>query len=130
MGIGRKLAYSVGLALVFGLAIVPTPLARLPSPMPGVDSALVATPASGQVYSKLPLAFELNRGQAASDVKFLARGAGYSLQLADSGALIQLRDASVRMQIKGATADPVLGGLEVLPGTVNYFIGNDPAVWR
>jgi hypothetical protein len=31
------------------------------------------------VYGRLPLAFERNRGQAAPDVDFVARGAGYGL---------------------------------------------------
>jgi len=37
-------------------------------------------------YSKLPLSFEVNHGQADSNVKFLSRGSGYSLFLTDNGA--------------------------------------------
>ncbi|TMI08124.1 MAG: hypothetical protein E6H40_12735, partial [Betaproteobacteria bacterium] len=32
-----------------------------------------------QSYGKLPLHFEANQGQTHKDVRFLARGAGYSL---------------------------------------------------
>ncbi len=36
----------------------------------------------------------------------------------------------VRMKLVGANENPEVKGLEELPGKVNYFIGNDPAMWR
>ncbi len=36
----------------------------------------------------------------------------------------------LRMQLAGAKFDPEPDGLDPLPGTVNYFLGNDPAKWR
>src|SRR5258705_3833364 len=35
--------------------------------------------------AQLPLSFEVNRGQAAADVKFVARGGGYALLLTHPG---------------------------------------------
>ncbi len=42
-------------------------------------------------YGKLPMRFEANRGQTGGEVKFLARGAGYTLFLSDAGAALRLR---------------------------------------
>jgi hypothetical protein len=36
----------------------------------------------------------------------------------------------LRMRLAGANPAPTIRGDEVLPGKVNYFIGNDPAQWR
>jgi len=36
----------------------------------------------------------------------------------------------LRLGLAGANAQPVVTTAEELPGTVNYFIGNDPARWR
>src|SRR3977135_117737 len=41
-------------------------------------------------YGKLPLHFEANRGQTDKDVRFLSRGAGYSLYLTASEAVLVL----------------------------------------
>ncbi|HSD51918.1 MAG TPA: hypothetical protein VLG48_10970, partial [Candidatus Methylomirabilis sp.] len=60
---------------------------------PPAPNALVATsflktnpdPATklhvSEAYGKLPLSFEVNRGQTDSQVKYLARGPGYTLFL-------------------------------------------------
>jgi hypothetical protein len=45
-------------------------------------------------YGKLPLAFEANQGQADSQVKFLSRGAGYSLFLTPTEAVLALSEGS------------------------------------
>lgn len=42
-------------------------------------------------YGKLPLSFEENQGQTADEVKFLSRGAGYSLFLTPTEAVMALR---------------------------------------
>ena len=41
-------------------------------------------------YGKLPIHFEANRGQTDKDVRFLSRGAGYSLYLTASEAVLVL----------------------------------------
>src|SRR5437667_5635890 len=105
-----------------------------------------------ETYGKLPLHFEANRRQTHEDVRFLARGPGYSLFLTPTGAALTLtkQESSahkpaahgkskprgpatgtvLRMTFAGANPDPRVTGLEELPGKANYFIGNDPAKWR
>jgi hypothetical protein len=115
-----------------------------------------AAPApSGEAYGKLPLSFEVNRGQADSHVKFFARGQGYSLFLSTTEAVFSLvrptrrksgggslvgHEAAarrtavptsvVRMSLAGANPAPRVEGADELPGKSNYFIGSDPAKWR
>ncbi|HEV8644748.1 MAG TPA: SBBP repeat-containing protein [Burkholderiales bacterium] len=107
-------------------------------------------------YGKLPLHFEANQGQTHEDVRFLARGSGYSLYLTSGEAVFVLIKASpdkksdwhrkhdwrseqerpkvqgvvLRMAIVGAAPAPLVSGLDELSGKANYFIGNDPAKWR
>ena len=86
-------------------------------------------------FLTLPLSFEANRGQTDSTVKFLSRGDGYTLFLTSDGAVFKLRPSGqnlasvVRMQVIGASPDARVSGADALPGTVNYFIGNDPDKW-
>jgi hypothetical protein len=89
-------------------------------------------------YGKLPLQFEANRGQTHKDVSFLSRGQGYSLYLTASEAVLVLTqpDAkaqkyiALRMSLVGAGRQPVVSGVDELPGKANYFIGKDPMKWR
>src|SRR5437879_4504448 len=106
-----------------------------------------------QSYGKLPLHFDANQGQTHQDVRFLARGAGYSLYLTAGEAVLVLtkpnpdakRDLRstperlgtqaratpvvVRMSLVGAAPKPLVSGLDELPGKANYLIGS-PAKWR
>jgi hypothetical protein len=45
-------------------------------------------------YGKLPLSFEVNKGQTDSRVKFLSRGSGYSLFLTGDEAVLSLRKSN------------------------------------
>ncbi len=62
---------------------------------PGARAAAPVSPASqrrlGAEYGKLPLAFEANQGQTDGQVKFLSRGAGYTLFLTGGGAVLEFR---------------------------------------
>jgi len=106
-----------------------------------------------QSYGRLPLHFEANQGQTHQDVRFLARGPGYSLYLTAGEAVLVLakpnpdakRDLRstperpgaqprgtpvvVRMSLVGAASKPLVSGLDELPGKANYLIGK-PAKWR
>jgi len=44
-----------------------------------------------EAYGKLPLSFELNKGQTDSQVRFLSRGSGYSLFLTGNEAVLALK---------------------------------------
>jgi hypothetical protein len=110
-----------------------------------------------QNYGKIPLSFEANQGQADKTVKFVSRGSGYSLFLTDASAVLaltkpevpsarpgqstgkSLRPTSarparkadvVRMDLAGASRTAHPTGSDALPGTANYFIGNDQANWH
>ena len=93
-------------------------------------------------YSHLPLVFEPNQGQTDARVKFLARGSGYGLYLTAQEAVLALqhsasdsrhpvaRPSAVSMKLVGATSPSEPRGEIQLPGTSNYFIGNDPDKWH
>src|SRR5882762_8627011 len=98
-------------------------------------------------YGKLPLQFEANRGQTHKDVRFLSRGAGYSLYLTAGEAVLvltkpnpdvkpgrsakaQAKPVALRMSLVGAARKPLVSGLEEQPGKANYFIGKDRSKWR
>ena len=95
-------------------------------------------------YQQLPLAFEVNAGQSDSRVKFICRGAGYTLFLTGGDTILTLahtigaarnpaRNSEsdiLRFGLIGARSHLNVEGLEPLPGKSNYFIGNDPAHWH
>ena len=107
-----------------------------------------------EAYTQLPMHFEANRGQTDSQVKFLARGSGYSLFLTATEAVLawrkdegrQVKDekktpassltphpspgGTLRMRLVGANSTPQVAGIDELPGQSHYFIGNDPQRWR
>jgi hypothetical protein len=101
-----------------------------------------ALPSAGErsrietAYGKLPLIFEPNVGQTDASVRFLARQAGMTTFLTDTGMVLVTAarpgtSASVvRMKMLDAGTPGRVTGLEKLPGVSNYFIGNDPAKWR
>ena len=95
----------------------------------------------GKDFGKLPLSFEINKGQADRAVKFLSHGPGYDLFLTAKEAVLGLRkpqteaknarEVSVlRLKMIGANAAARVEGRDELPGKVNYFIGNDREKWR
>ena len=103
-------------------------------------------------FSSLPVAFEPNLGQTDPQVKYLARGNGYTLFLTSSEAVLSLSDVSeaeltqpetprlvaqmrpraalLRMSMLDANSSLRLANSDVLPGVTNYFIGNDPSKWH
>jgi len=117
---------------------------------------LSVSPSVVENYGKLPLAFEANQGQSDPEVKFLSRGAGYSLFLTSTDAVLTLRQTSkqeagapgvrvrnspekalresrsavLRMKLVGSNAKTEVTGQDELPGKSNYFIGNDPKKWH
>lgn len=106
---------------------------------------------------RLPLAFEANTGQFDNRARFVAHGAGGSLFLTATEAVIALPGkvtanhagsgsgakrmgrpepaergpgSVFRMKMVGAGSSTRLQGVGRLPGIVNYFIGNDPGKWH
>jgi hypothetical protein len=133
-----------------GLSAVPASTASK-LPRSNADS-LVA-----EVYGKLPLRFEENRGQTNSEVRYVSHGSGYELFLTPQDAVLALRSSApqaksasnrlvalreshnarfaerssaVRIHLEGANSAPRITGVDPLPGKTNYFIGNDPKKWH
>jgi Beta-propeller repeat len=127
----------------------PVPIAdqRFITTLPTTDPAPTPTTRLNDTYAHLPLSFEANHGQADALVDFIAHGNGYTVLLtrgeamlamprsspaAASGAELAAEETStvVHMQLRGAAAQPEAAGREQLPGTANYFRGNDPSRWH
>ncbi len=107
-----------------------------------------------QSFGKIPLSFEMNQGQADSAVRYLCRGNGYSFYLLADEVVLSLAGSAstkeneqnpasartsttltknhsvIRMQLENANPEPRMSGLDQLPGKTQYFIGNDPTLWR
>jgi len=110
-------------------------------------------------YGHLPLAFEANKGQTDSSVKFLSRGTGYSVFLTSGGMVLTLRptqsvtlptasgttskgqpashtasnrsaDTVITFNLVGAASNSRAVGEDPMSTKVNYFIGNDPKKWQ
>ncbi|HYP40852.1 MAG TPA: hypothetical protein VEX13_10875, partial [Chloroflexia bacterium] len=105
---------------------------------------------------KLPLSFEANAGQADPQVRFLARQPQGTLLFADESVYIVIPNSTsetakpntkrvsgmelasdgsqtfslVRLQFLGANPDPQVDGGSLLPGKVNYLLGNTPSEWH
>jgi len=105
--------------------------------------SLHSKPDARAILGQLPLIFEPNQGQADPKVKFLARGAGYSLFLDPTGAVLALQTAPysgsksrahseqfVGMKLVGANPVATTIGTDPLPGKSNYVIGNNPHHWH
>jgi hypothetical protein len=86
-----------------------------------------------EVLGTLPLSFEANLGQAPRGVKFLARGAGYTVFLTDDGAIVTFPGGAwkdlVRVRLPRTPSPVAVTGEGDLPGKANYFRGNDPGKW-
>jgi len=101
----------------------------------------------------LPLAFEANQGQTDRQVKYMARGNGYTVFLTANDAVFALhsnsqslsrfvqhtpnqevrtndRTAAIHMHLVGGNSDAHLTASGPLPSRSNYFIGNDRSRWH
>jgi uncharacterized repeat protein (TIGR01451 family) len=125
--------------------------ASSPFPLPAAfgKAGMKSKPDARGLLGQLPLIFEPNEGQTDSRVKFVSHGAGYSLFLDSTGAVLAMQTAqpasagqrvtklvtsrsveAVRMTLVGANPGATVAGGDRLPGISNYFIGNDPKKWH
>lgn len=88
-------------------------------------------------YSKIPLSFVANYGQADKTIKFISRGSGYSLALTPTTFTFALANqinknnaSLLHATLLGGNTAAKLTGLERLLTTTNYFIGSDPRNWK
>ena len=104
----------------------------------------------------LPLAFEENQGQTDPQVKYMARGSGYTVFLTGNDTVFALhssahsaettrnprstagvqtpgiddRSAAIHMQLVGGNPQSVIAASHELPSRSNYFIGTDSRQWH
>jgi hypothetical protein len=144
----------VSLTLLMSLTIMCPHLFSQTSPR-ALSSEVVRS-----AYGNLPLSFEVNAGQTDSDVKFLARGAGYTVFLTQDEAVLALLSAPesasgdpssqalrhvlepgappplpqtsavLAMRLVGANPKTEASGADELPNKSNYFVGRDPRGWH
>ncbi len=99
-----------------------------------------SAPSTAPDLSRLNLLFEPNAGQSDPDVRFLAHTSGGTLYFTDSEVVLALpasddatnkTDSTIVAGLNFIGTDPSVqiksDGL--LPGKVNYLVGNDPARW-
>src|SRR5438309_1904707 len=99
---------------------------------------LVAAPNSGvprksqiaNQFAQLPLRFEANAGQTDPRVKFLARGAGYTVFFTGTEVTLALPSSTLRMRLSEADSAAQTTGLDPLEGLSNYMRGDDPGKWH
>ncbi len=104
-----------------------------------------------------PLRFVENAGQLAEPVRYVSHGNGYELFLTQQEVLLALnpsrhldlspthrttffrkrhqyrataKESAVRVRFVNSNPNSKLGGIDSLPGRVDYFLGGDPAKWR
>jgi hypothetical protein len=88
-----------------------------------------------EAYGRRPLGFEANHGQTgvgAQDVQFVSRGAGYTLFLRSTEAVLRLRNTphELRMKLVDSNPTPRVSQENELPGKSNYIIGSDRRNWH
>src|ERR1700693_4729041 len=94
-------------------------------------TACIAMAAPGVKWSEIPLSFEPNTGQAATEVRYLARGNAYTLFLVNGEAVLAGKNQSpLRMKLRGANHSAPIIGEPPKASTSNYFLGNDASRWR
>jgi hypothetical protein len=104
----------------------------------------------------LPLAFEANQGQTDPQVKYTARGNGYSVFLTASDTVFaitsakhsaarpsrlpgthsqpqmteKVQSAAIDMRLVGGNLKPEIAAGSEVPGVINYYTGSDPKNWH
>ncbi len=88
--------------------------------------------------SQLPLSFIPNAGQFDPTVNFSVRGASHAIFFTPDEVVLtaaaqpdpesdDLQSSVVRLEFLGANGDPVIEGIEPLPGLANFLSGSDEA---
>ncbi|HQR34766.1 MAG TPA: SBBP repeat-containing protein [Blastocatellia bacterium] len=118
---------------VFGLLLISKPSSSIWGTTPAHST--IADHLQTQL-SRLPLSFEENRGQAAEDVRFIARQQHCTLYLTEDEARFEMRQQisgktkTLRVKLARDENNARVEGLEPLSSKTNYFIGNDPREWQ
>jgi hypothetical protein len=133
-------------ALLFCPALAQKPLPKSVTPTPEKSQRIA------KQLSKLPFAFEQNRGQTHKSVQFFSRSNGTALFLTPTEAVFSLQKSAskpqakrgkvckkplpqtaqgavLRMQLMNGNPKAQAEGLERQQGVSNYLIGNDRSKW-
>ncbi len=110
-------------------------LAAPPAAAAADPTALTANPGpeTGPALSNLALSFIANAGQEDPAVRFTVKGAGHTIFFTADEIVLSAAAAGtavVHLRFPGSNPHPVIEGLAPLPGTANFYRGNDPAAWR
>src|SRR5260370_37512132 len=142
-------------SLFAGLPVLAHAGGRAAVPRPQATVSIMSPARVRAAYGHHPLSVEATSGQTDSRVKFLARGGGYILFLTERDVTLRLTAQSestarvlsdplhtadknstktttavVRLKLAGSASPSQVEGLDLQPGSSNYFIGNNPALWR
>lgn len=142
----RSLTVALTSATLMFMPFLPLPPANARSI--GYGSTPLAT---DNLHKHLPFAFEPNVGQTASEVRFISRASNHTLFLTPQEAVLEFAATDsgrsdklqitpqaaplpepdlLRMKFNGANPAAEIVGLNRLPGTRNYLVGNDSTRWR
>ena len=93
------------------------------------------TQTAAQSYGRIPMTFEENSGQSASDVKFVGHGPGYLICFYADHVTFRLRNHEGRseefqMSWARTNAPARVSGTQPVITTSNYLIGSDRKLWR
>ncbi len=85
-------------------------------------------------FSKLPLSFIPNQGQADPAVLYQAKAEGHTIFFTNNDVVLVADNdgapAVFSTTVAGANPAATVVGVDPLPGTASFFIGNDPANWQ
>jgi len=98
-------------------------------------------------YTQIAPSFELNKGQAPDNVRFISRARDYVLFLTDDGAMLELQRGPqaritsakqiqnvtplwLKMRLVGANLQVGPSGRDVVPQKTNWFKGHDSSQWQ
>ncbi|MGI8686647.1 MAG: SBBP repeat-containing protein, partial [Acidimicrobiales bacterium] len=128
-------AVAAGMLVVSGGGVIPLAhLARSQAGSGSTGAPFGATEGPRDAYGDLPLWFEASPGRAGDDADYVVRGGGRHARLTGAGPVFTIPGGAeagrtVRLGLVGGSPS-VPEGLERLPGTSNYLLGNDPGGWR
>ena len=126
------------LVAVSGLVVLGATLAVAGTAVHEPGAIAAAAPRQVPDYGNLPIRFEVNVGQAPSEIEYLARGDGYTVALTQGAAILGLRSARahsaaaarLRLSLLHARTQPQLLPERQQTSVSNYFVGSDPSKWH
>jgi hypothetical protein len=127
-------------AAVASLTAASAPAAARPTIPHAAGHAVARGPRANA--ARLPMAFQRNDGQAGPAVRYLGQAQGVTVLFTSTGVTLGLArsaarpgaaagsQARVTLAFQHASPRPRITGAGREPGTVNYFIGNNPSRWH